>query len=260
MRLRNEAEVLKAKLKRSYVEDQARAHLAYLVELVMRDPKQSRVAKRLRALASSEEVVGGDVERLASLVEQEAKSLRLNAIVLAIALLCWFDAADKGVPKEAGSLDWYESTEWLYCRDDARGKFEELAFDIRALLTGGGGDPETATSLLIKKVLRLKDLLTQLESKIRDRKGRDVRRNYRQTHAGIEAFYRKNTKSGKIDDPNFLSVFLNEDEEADVKDPVMVKRLRNRAYEAATRFSGLLEQTLRKFLCRDPSGTVLEYE
>jgi ElaB/YqjD/DUF883 family membrane-anchored ribosome-binding protein len=185
-----EADELRAKSDHVSTEAHAHAGLAYLFELILRDPVHPTLAKSLMRAFKSEPSQGEEPFELAELLEREAKRLHMHPVLLAVAMIWWGKEAEIAENETVGSADWQlVPISIRNHRSDLQEEFRELFSEIESLFRGSGLEPELGVQLLREKCRAIDHGLVTVLRSIEGHRSKRKRLFYSNSKNEIKAYY-----------------------------------------------------------------------
>jgi len=240
-----EAEELRAESDHVSAEAHAHAGLAYLFELIFKDPAHPELAESLLRAFKSEPSQREDPFALAELLEQEATKLHMHPVLLALAMIWWGKEADLAENETIGSADWQlVPLDIQHHRRDLQAKFRMLFSDIESLFRGSGLEPETGVQLMRKKCQAIDHGLVTLLKSIEGHRQKRKRLFYANSKNEISAYYLSRVRRLGTGTAEFSDLLYKAGEQYDWSDRKDRQRAQKKLHEWPKAFEALIDAAM----------------
>jgi hypothetical protein len=227
-----------------HVSTQAHAHagLAYLFELILRDPVHPTLAKSLMRAFKSEPSQREEPFELAELLEREAKMLHMHPVLLAVAMIWWGKEADIAENETVGSADWQLVPIAIRNhRKDLQEEFRLLSSEIESLFRGSGLEPALGVELIRKKCKALDHGLETLLKSIKGHRSKRKSLFYSNSQNEIAAYYLLRLRRLKTNAKELSDLLSQAGERYDMSDSKDRHRAQKKLHQWADAFETLID-------------------
>lgn len=240
--LMQEADELNADSDHVSAEAHARAGLAYLFELILRDPVHPALTAGLMRAFRSEPSQREDPFELSKLLLQEATCLHIHPVLLALAMIWWGKEADLAENETTGSADWQLlPISVRNHRKDLKDEFRQLSSEIESLFRGSGLEPELAIRLTREKCQALDHALLTLLKSIEGHRQKRKRLFYANTKNETTAYYYLRLRRLKTNAKELSDLLSQAGELYDMSDKADRHRAQKKLHDWAKAFEVLID-------------------